>query len=95
MGSRRLRVVATGRVQGVGFRWFVRENAQALGVEGWVRNRADGTVECLLVGEPEAVDSLLERIREGPPHARVDAVDVECAEDAAGPIGPFRIAPTS
>jgi len=49
----------------------------------------------LLVGEPEAVDSLLERIREGPPHARVDAVDVECAEDAAGPIGPFRIAPTS
>ncbi len=95
MGSRRLRVVATGRVQGVGFRWFVREKALALGVKGWVRNRRDGSVECLLAGDSEAVEELIERIGEGPPHGHVDFVDVEGAEDMEAPDGPFEIAPTS
>lgn len=77
------RVIVRGRVQGVGFRWFVVRNAQALGVGGTVRNRADGTVEVIVTGErPADVDTLIDRIRSGPSAARVEAVDVE---PVAGP----------
>lgn len=61
-----------GRVQGVGFRWFVREAAAALGLSGWVRNTADGSVEVLAAGQPSALSALRARLVEGPPHARVD-----------------------
>ena len=73
-GARRLRV--HGRVQGVGFRAFVWREAAALGVDGWVRNRYDGTVEALAWASPETFDRLLERIEEGPRWGRVDRVDV-------------------
>lgn len=76
------RCVARGRVQGVGFRWFVVRNARDLGVRGTVRNRPDGGLEAILqADEPEAVERLLERIREGPGAARVEALDVEAVDE--------------
>ena len=72
------RCVVHGRVQGVGFRWFVTRNAEVLGVRGTVRNRGDGTVEAVLqADDPGPVEALLERIRRGPAAARVDTVDSE------------------
>lgn len=69
-----------GRVQGVGFRYFVWSEAETLGVDGWVRNRADGTVEVLARGTIEELDRLKDRIQEGPRWSRVTSVLV--ADDA-------------
>ncbi len=72
------RCVVKGRVQGVGFRWFVVRNAGDLGVTGTVRNLADGTVEAILQSDSETpLRTLIDRIREGPPPARVENVEVE------------------
>ncbi len=72
----RVRVVVTGRVQGVFFRDSCRERARAERVGGFVRNRADGSVEAEFEGAPDAVDRLVRWCRTGPPRARVDALDV-------------------
>jgi acylphosphatase len=74
-----------GRVQGVGFRYFVWREAEALGVDGWVRNRADGTVEALARGTTEELDRLRDRIQEGPRWSRVMSVSVtdEADQDVA------------
>lgn len=72
--AHRLRI--HGRVQGVGFRAFVYREARMAEVDGWVRNRRDGTVEALVSGELGAIDALLVRIEEGPRYGRVDRVDV-------------------
>ncbi|WP_129337375.1 acylphosphatase [Cellulomonas endophytica] len=72
----RRRVVATGAVQGVGFRWSAAREAEQHSVSGWVRNRSDGTVEASLEGEEHAVCAVLAWFREGPPGARVDDLDV-------------------
>jgi acylphosphatase len=71
---RTLQLRITGRVQGVGFREALREEAERLGVNGWVRNRADGSVEALAQGSAEALAALLAWARCGPPAARVDQV---------------------
>jgi acylphosphatase len=63
-----------GRVQGVGFRWFVRESARRAGVAGWVRNRADGRVEIAASGSERAVAEVVAAVRTGPPGARIDHV---------------------
>ena len=68
-----------GTVQGVFFRAWIRKEAQALKIKGWVRNCSDGTVEALLEGEEQAVGDLIERVRQGPPAARVDCVEIEDA----------------
>ena len=81
-----VRLVVTGRVQGVWFRGWTVEQAARLGLDGWVRNRADGTVEAVAAGAPAAVDALVEACRQGPPLARVMAVTVDPAEDP-GPVG--------
>jgi acylphosphatase len=65
-----------GRVQGVGFRWFVREIARRHGVTGDVRNLADGRVEVRAAGQPAQLASVLEQVRRGPRGARVDGVEV-------------------
>jgi len=65
----------TGRVQGVWFRGWVREEARRLGLAGWVRNQPDGSVAALFVGPGAAVAVMLALCREGPPHARVHAVE--------------------
>ena len=62
----------TGRVQGVFFRAWAREQADALGITGWIRNRPDGHVEAHLEGEQAAVEQMIERLRSGPPAAKVD-----------------------
>jgi len=74
MLAHRLRI--HGRVQGVGFRAFVFREARLVEIDGWVRNRRDGTVEALVFGEAAAVDGLLARIEEGPRYGRVVRVDV-------------------
>jgi acylphosphatase len=79
--ARKVRV--TGRVQGVFFRAWTADEARALGLSGWVRNCSDGSVEAHLEGEEGALDELTELLREGPPDARVDNVEVEEA-DAEG-----------
>lgn len=71
------RVVARGRVQGVGFRESCVLHARAKGVTGWVRNRSDGTVEAVLQGAPTVLDSMCEWLRHHVPGARVDALDVQ------------------
>lgn len=71
------RVVVAGRVQGVGFRFFVERAAREFGVSGWVRNLPDGKVESIVEGEAEAVSRYLERLREGPRLSRVTGVSVE------------------
>ena len=72
--GRQVRVV--GRVQGVFFRAWTQQQAQALGVTGWVRNCADGSVEAHLAGDEEAVAALVERLKRGPPAARVEQVEI-------------------
>ena len=74
MLGHRLRI--HGRVQGVGFRAFVYREARLMEIDGWVRNRRDGTVEALVWGKAAAIDVLLARIEDGPGYGRVDRVDV-------------------
>jgi acylphosphatase len=71
------RYVITGRVQGVGFRFFTEHAAAREGVHGWVQNRADGAVEALIEGDEEAVDRVEAALRRGPAGARVERVSVE------------------
>ena len=72
----RARVVVHGVVQGVGFRWACQEAAGSRDVQGWVRNRTDGTVEAVFEGAPEGVDAMVAWVGHGPRHARVTRVDV-------------------
>jgi acylphosphatase len=74
-------VTIRGRVQGVGFRYWTRRTATARGLEGWVRNRRDGSVEAVFAGPKEAVADMIELCRRGPDGARVDSIE----EMAAGP----------
>jgi len=78
------RYVIRGRVQGVGFRWFVEREAYLLQVAGWVRNNSDGTVEVLAQGTRDQLAGLHSRLREGPRAARVDEVEISDAEPVAG-----------
>jgi acylphosphatase len=91
MIGRRVRI--HGRVQGVFFRAWTIEQARALGVVGWVRNRLDGSVEMLAVGAPQAVEALIARCRQGPPAARVQSLEVEQVDAEALPG--FSKAPTA
>jgi acylphosphatase len=84
------RFIVRGRVQGVGFRWFVEREAHIVGIAGWVRNNADGSVEILAQGTRDQLLGLRSRLREGPRAARVDAVEESEAKPAAG-ISSFRI----
>jgi acylphosphatase len=84
------RFLVRGRVQGVGFRWFVEREAHILGIAGWVRNNHDGSVEVLAQGTRDQISGLHSRLREGPRAARVDAVEAVEAEAVAG-LSSFRI----
>jgi len=72
----RLHVRISGRVQGVGFRYFVQEQAEALNLKGWVRNLADGQVESSAEGTPLDLEKWLEALRQGPPLSRVDHLEI-------------------
>lgn len=88
------RLSITGRVQGVGYRDWAVATGQRLGLNGWVRNRADGSVEALVVGDDDAVGKMIEACRRGPGPARVDAVDVAPVDLDVLPTG-FTRRPTA
>lgn len=79
MTAKSVKIRIRGRVQGVFFRAWVKDKADQLGIQGWIRNRLDGDVEALLIGEARAVDVLIAECRQGPPTAQVDDVRVETA----------------
>lgn len=80
MSMVRAHVIIDGRVQGVFFRHFTREEASRLGVTGWVKNRPDGQVEAIFEGDETAVQRMLEWCHKGPPYAVVRKVDTNWEE---------------
>lgn len=87
-----VRVVVSGRVQGVWFRAWTEKRAKELGLDGWVRNRPDGTVEAVLSGEAATVEQMIDKLWEGPDMAAVKAVD---RFEHAEPVAPgFEVRPT-
>ena len=84
-------LLISGRVQGVGFRYSMAEEAERLGATGWVRNRRDGAVEAVIDGQPAAVEALLAWARRGPPSARVTGVQIS---EAQGSFERFEMRPT-
>jgi acylphosphatase len=91
-------VLFRGRVQGVGFRAFVEDEAARTRVEGWVRNRRDGTVEAVFAGDAKAVEGTIAACRKGPPAARVEGIeDRDAAPDELalrGAKAGFAVLPT-
>jgi acylphosphatase len=85
-------LTVTGRVQGVGYRHFMARTARDLHVTGWVRNRADGSVEAVICGTPATVNAMIERARRGPAHAMVSACRVT---EADGDFTRFDTLPTA
>ena len=81
----------SGRVQGVGFRFYMQRKARELGVTGWVRNRLDGSVEAVVQGTPAAVEAMIAWAQRGPPSATVAKVSVE---DGVGEYAEFATLPT-
>jgi acylphosphatase len=99
MGRAIRHITFRGRVQGVGYRAFVEHEALTRGIEGWVRNRRDGSVEALFAGEEEVVRDMIAACKQGPFSARVDATDqregaeAELKLRASGEI--FSVLPTT
>lgn len=91
--SRTVHFRVTGRVQGVYFRAWMAEQAATLMLEGWVRNRRDGSIEALISGHADAVDRMLRFCRQGPPDAAVAQLEI-VQEGGASPAG-FAILPTA
>ena len=91
--SRTVHLRIEGRVQGVGYRAFVEMKAADLGLNGWVRNRRDGSVEAALQGPQAAVDAMLDLCRSGPPASRVDRVEV--VGEGGGAFEGFEVRPTA
>jgi acylphosphatase len=88
--SARLDATVHGRVQGVGFRYFVLREAMGLGLSGWVANTADGSVRCVAEGPHDQLERLLVRLHEGPAAAIVDRVSAAWMP-ATGTLGPFGV----
>ena len=91
-GTQRLHTIIEGRVQGVGFRYYVLENAQQLGLTGWVRNIWDGNVEVTAEGDRPQLEKLLASLYRGPRASFVTAVHTEW-QPAKGEFAEFRVAP--
>jgi acylphosphatase len=92
MMSKQLKI--EGRVQGVGYRASFAEQAVALGLSGWVRNRRDGSVEAAVDGDARTIEAIITWAKRGPPAARVSNVTVEESGTQASPDGSFKILPT-
>jgi acylphosphatase len=89
-GEARARVLISGRVQGVAYRYFAEKYARTFGVTGWVRNLYDGRVEVLAEGSREDIDRFLARLREGPRLAVVESFDITW-EESTGEFPDFRV----
>ena len=89
---RTVQVRIEGRVQGVGYRAFVERNALALGLEGWVRNRRDGSVEAVFQGPDEIIDEMLVLCKRGPPASAVTSI--ETLGEGVGAFTGFKVRPT-
>jgi acylphosphatase len=86
----RLEATVIGRVQGVGFRYFARREAQALGLDGWVANESNGSVRCVAEGPRDQLEAFLAQLRDGPPGAFVERV-VDAWLPATGTLGSFGV----
>lgn len=86
----RLDARVTGRVHGVGFRYFALREAQALGLVGWVANESDGSVECVAEGPRDRLEAFADRLRDGPPAAIVEGVSMAWMA-ATGTFGSFAV----
>jgi acylphosphatase len=86
--------IVKGHVQGVGFRYFVRRRAQALGAVGWVRNRGDGNVEFVAEAQQQTLENFIIAVREGPRGSEVTDVEIEWGQ-GGGKFGDFAIKPTA
>ena len=84
-------IAVVGSVQGVGFRWYVREHARRVNVAGWVRNNSDGSVELAVAGDDQAVSQLLALVRRGPSGAVVEDVRSLAAVPESELPRPFNI----
>jgi acylphosphatase len=93
LGRKAVRVRIEGFVQGVGFRDWVDRNARALGLEGWVRNRRDGTVEAVFAGPADRVDAMIARCRQGPRSAHVR--DIRVSAEPHAPAAGFTVEATA
>ena len=91
---RRVHVIVRGRVQGVGFRYFVMRHAQRLDIAGWVRNNPDGTVELEAEGDTKALNELLRLLHDGPPMAHVQSVNATWMRATGRLPYPFTITAT-
>jgi len=91
---KRIHVVVTGQVQGVGFRYFVLARAEDAGVKGWVRNLADDSVELVAEAEESVLEAFLELVRDGPPTGHVNNLRVSW-EKATGEFRGFHIKPSA
>lgn len=85
MSERRIRIIVEGYVQGVGFRWFTVRTARRLGINGWVRNNPDGTVEAVAEGDADSIRKFIGELRQGPMSSVVKDVRWEDGE----PTGEF------
>jgi acylphosphatase len=85
------RLKITGRVQGIGFRYYMNHEARKLGITGWVRNCSDGSVEAIVSGTPKAVETIIAWARAGPPAAVVDNVEISATD---GSFDCFETLPT-
>lgn len=94
MTSRAVHVRITGKVQGVWYRGWTVQTAHSLGLRGWVRNRADGSVEAVFAGDGDRVEAMLAACREGPPAARVRDVAVDGSAPASDLPEGFEQRPT-
>lgn len=81
----------SGRVQGVGFRYFTQKNASALGLKGWVKNLPDRRVEAMVSGSSEKVDELIKKCKDGPPSAYVEDMQIETIEHKKSALSKFEI----
>jgi acylphosphatase len=86
MKFKEMKLLISGRVQGVGFRHFTRTNAGELGLKGWVRNLNSGEVEALLQGPEKKLSEMIEKLKNGPLPARVDHIEVVSESDNPGDI---------
>lgn len=91
MDMKKLHAIVYGRVQGVGFRYFIQRNATKLGLKGWVRNNEDGSVETLALGDEEKIAQMLKLLHEGPPMAHITEVKYKIEDATSCPFEVFFI----